>query len=114
MKKYDWTVEFLDGKSDEQKTKEIIGNLNKSQPRKAPQKPEPEPQEDDYQKVVTAIQNIRDTAHKPMILSGLGEQELLEAVAYKTKLDQKKVKGYMKQLETDGVIKVVSDKIYIQ
>ena len=115
MKKYDWTVEFLDGKSDEQKAKEIIGDISKSQPRRQPpQKPEPEPQEDDYQRVVTAIQNIRDTAHKPMILSGLGEQELLEAVAYKTKLDQKKVKGYMKQLETDGVVKIVSDKIYIQ
>jgi hypothetical protein len=108
MKSYDWSVEYL-GKGDakEKKTTVVVGKPldgHRQEPPKA---------DDNYQKVVTAIQEIRDT-NKGMILAGLDEDELIEATSFKSKVDKKQIKGYIQQLTDSEIIKITSGKIYIQ
>ena len=105
MRSYDWSVELLNGEKKE---------TTNPQPQPVKEAPkEISKPDDEYKKVVNAILKIKEV-NKGKEIGGLEEDELVAPISFFSDVDGKKIKGYFKQLEENGLIKKSNGKIYIQ
>jgi len=92
-----WDIEFL-GK--EEVPKEKVESKKAEEP-------------NNYDRIKDTIIGIKED-NLARTLAGLGKEELIGAVAYKSKLSEKEVEKVFPQLEENGVVKMTGDKVYIQ
>ena len=69
--------------------------------------------DEDYDKIKDAVLEMKEK-NKGMILAGVDEVDLIEAVNFISKIDKKEIKKVIPELEKNDVIKKSGNKIYIQ